>query len=178
MSDVTKKLITLVLILLIAVVAIIGCAYAVTKINASQSFSDPSSTVNTPDMSAAEVNKQVIDKMGYTGISELNSGDISSHIDIPEDSVTQASVYISDDSSSAMEIACFKLADPDNDKEIRAAILDHIAVKVKGFQDSPKESEYIKNYVTATTNGYVFLVISENADVAAKAFEDTVETVV
>lgn len=178
MSDVTKKLITLVLILLIAVVAIIGCVYAVTKINATHSFSDPSSTVNTPNISAAEVNKQVIDKMGYTGISELNSGDISSHIDIPEESVTQASIYISDVSSSAMEIACFKLADPNNDKEILSAISDHIAIRLKGFQDSPKESEYIKNYVTITTNGYVFLAITENADIAAKVFEDIVEAVV
>lgn len=177
MSDGTKKLITLALILLITVAAIIGCVYAVTKINASQSYSDPTSSSNTLDISAAEVNKQVIEKMGYTGISELNSGDISSHIDIPENSVTQASIYISDVSSSAMEIACFKLADPNNDEEILVAISDHIAVKLKGFQDSPKESEYIKNYVTVTTNGYVFLAITENADIAAKAFEDIVDTV-
>ncbi|MEE1125480.1 MAG: DUF4358 domain-containing protein [Acutalibacteraceae bacterium] len=172
MSDVTKKLITFILIMLIAIAAIIGCVYVVSTINAGKGNGNGGNTV---ELSAAEINKQVINKMDYTGISELASGDISSHFDIPENSVTQASIYISDSSTSATEIACFKLADPNNEKELTEAISNHIAIRQKGFKDSPKESEYIKNYVLVTSNGYTFLAISENADLAAKTFQDIVE---
>lgn len=175
MSDVTKKLVTFVLIMLIAIVAIIGCVYVVMKMNVSQGNPNVSSAVNTVELSAAEINRKVIEKMEYKGISELASGDISSHIDIPEDSVTQASIYISDSSASATEIACFKLVDPNGDNtDLMLAISDHISAKQKGFQDSPKESEYIKNYVLITSNGYVFLAISENSELAGKTFEDIV----
>lgn len=172
MSDVTKKLITFILIMLIAIATIIGCVYVVSTINAGKGNGNGGNTV---ELSAAEINKQVINKMDYTGISELASGDISSHFDIPENSVTQASIYISDSSTSATEIACFKLADPNNEKELTEAISNHIAIRQKGFKDSPKESEYIKNYVLVTSNGYTFLAISENADLAAKTFQDIVE---
>lgn len=175
MSDVTKRLITFILIMLIAIVAIIGCALVISRMNTGNDYGTGSDTSNVTELSAAEINKQVIKKMDYKGISELASGDISSHIDIPENSVTQASIYISDSSASATEIACFKLTDPDNEDELLSAISDHIAVKQKGFQDSPKESEYIKNYVLVTSNGYVFLAIAENADLAGKTFEDIVK---
>lgn len=176
MSDVTKRLITFILIILIAIAAIIGCVYVVMRMNSSKNYDSDSKVGNTLELSAAEINKQVIKKMDYKGISELASGDISSHIDIPEDSVTQASIYISDSSASAMEIACFKLTNSNDETELIAAISDHISVKQKGFQDSPKESEYIDNYVLVISNGYVFLAISENADLAGKAFEDIVES--
>lgn len=175
MSDVTKKFVTFILIMLIAIAAIIGCVYVVSTIDSGKGNGGGSNVGNTVELSAAEINKQVINKMDYKGISELASGDISSHFDIPENSVTQASIYISDSSASATEIACFKLADPNNETELSEAISNHIAIRQKGFKDSPKESEYIKNYVLVTSNGYTFLAISENADLAAKTFEDIVE---
>ena len=175
MSDVTKKFLTFILIMLVAIAAIIGCVYVVSTIDPDKGTGGSSNVGNTVELSAAEINRQVINKMDYKGISELASGDISSHFDIPENSVTQASIYISDSSSSATEIACFKLADPNNANELSEAISNHIAIRQKGFKDSPKESEYIKNYVLVTSNGYTFLAISENADLAAKTFEDIVE---
>ncbi|MEE1281059.1 MAG: DUF4358 domain-containing protein [Acutalibacteraceae bacterium] len=175
MSDVTKKFITFILIMLIAIAAIIGCVYVVIKTDSNNEHEGSSNVGNAIELSAAEINKQVIKKMDYKGISELASGDISSHLDIPEDSVTQASIYISDSSASAMEIACFKLTDPNEQSELINAISAHIALKQKGFQDSPKEREYIENYALVTYNGYVFLAISENSDHAAKAFEDILE---
>lgn len=175
MSDVTKRLITFILIMLIAIATVIGCVFVLSKMNSGKTQDGSSGVGNTTELSVAEINKQVIKKMDYKGISELASGDISSHIDIPEDSVTQASIYISDSSTSATEIACFKLTDPNNEEELLSAISDHIAVKQQGFQDSPKESEYIENYVLVTSNGYVFLAVSENADLAGKAFEDIVK---
>ena len=174
MSAVTKKFITLVSILLVAVAAIIGCMYVLMVVNNGKGHSD-SSSVNTTEVSAAQINKEVIEKMGYKDISELKGDDISGHFDIPKDCVTQSSIYISNSSSSATELACFKLEDPNNDTEIMAAISSRISTKLKGFQESPKESQYIKNYVTVTSNGYVFMVISENADVAGKTFLDTVD---
>lgn len=174
MSAVTKKFVTLISILLVAVATIISCVYVLTVVDNGNDKGDTSS-VNITEVSAAQINKEVIEKMGYKDISELKSGDISGHFDIPQDCVTQSSIYISNSSSSATELACFKLKDPDDDKEIMAAISNHISVKLKGFQESPIESQYIKDYVTVTSNGYVFMVISENANVAGKTFLDTVE---
>jgi len=172
MSDATKKVLTFIIIMLVAIFAIVGCVYVFAEINTHR---NDNSSLSTPELSAAQINREVIEKMGYKGISELDSGDISGHIDIPVDSVTQSSIYISDSSSSATEIACFKLKNPDDDSAILEAISVHISSKLKGFSDSPKESELIKNYVVDTSNGYVFMVISDSGDAAAKTFEDVVE---
>ena len=172
MSSDTKKLLTFIIIMLIAIATIVGCVYVLTELGQGKKSSDSSSV--TSEISAAQVNKEVIEEIGYEDISELDSGDISGHIDVPEDSVTQTSIYIADSSSSAVELACFKLKDPDDNKAILEAISKHIASKLKGYSQSPKESELIRNYVTDTFNGYVFMVISESPEAAAKAFRDAV----
>ena len=174
MSDVTKKFITFIIIMLVAIAAIVGCVYVFTEFS-HKNNSDKSMSTITSELSAAQINKEVIDKMGYQGISELDSGDISGHIDVPKDSVTQSSIYIADSSLSATELACFKLKDPDDNSAILGAVSSHISSKLKGFSQSPKESELIKNYVIETSNGYVFMVISDNADATAKTFRDIVE---
>lgn len=172
MSSATKKLLTFIIIMLIVIATIVGCVYVLTELGQGKKSSDSSSV--TSEISAAQVNKEVIEEIGYEDISELDSGDISGHIDVPEDSVTQTSIYIADSSSSAVELACFKLKDPDDNKAILEAISKHIASKLKGYSQSPKESELIRNYVTDTCNGYVFMVISESPEAAAKAFRDAV----
>ncbi len=172
MSSAAKKLLTFIIIMLIAIAAIVGCVYVLTELGQSKKSSVSSSI--TPEISAAQVNKEVIEEIGYEDISELDSGDISGHIDVPEDSVTQTSIYIADSSSSAVELACFKLKNPNDNKAILEAISKHIALKLKGYSQSPKESELIRNYVTDTCNGYVFMVISESPEAAAMAFRDAV----
>lgn len=159
--------------MLVAILAIIACVYVVT-VYGHNADSENNQKERT-GISASFINKTVIEKMGYKGISELSGSDISGHFDIPEDTITQASVYVADSSSSSTELACFKLKAPENSDEIISAISKHISIKEKGFQESPKELEYIQNYVTVNTNGYVFMVISENADVAGKTFIDVVE---
>lgn len=180
MSPVTKKYTTLIIILLIAVLAIIGCVYVVTVFgnngNKEDTKDNPQTNINT-ELSASFINKEVIERMGYDGlVSEVASNDISGHFDIPEDSITQASIYIANSSESAMELACFKLKDSENSKQLMEAISSHIATKEKGFQESPKEREYIKNYVTVNANGYLFMAISENPEVAGKVFLEVFES--
>lgn len=159
--------------MLVAILAIIACVYVVTVYG--HSADSESNKQEKTEISASFINKTVIEKMGYNGISELSGSDISGHFDIPDDTITQASVYVAESSSSSTELACFKLKEAEKSDEITTAISKHIAIKEKGFQESPKELEYIQNYVTVSTNGYVFMVISENADVAGKAFLDVVE---
>ncbi len=167
MTSATKKFVTFVAIALVAIVAIV-CSVYVISVNGK----DKGTTSSAMEISAAQINKSVIEKMGYKGISELGNGDISGHFDIPENSVTQASIYIAQSSASAMEIACFKLSGAEYEEKIRTAVSEHIAAKLKGFQESPKESEYIRNYELESANGYVFMVIGENSDIAAKIFLD------
>ena len=164
MTSATKKFVTFVAIALVAIAAIV-CSVYVISVNSRNN-----TTSSATELSAAQINKRVIDKMGYKGINELGNGDVSGHFDIPENSVTQASVYIAESSASAMELACFKLSDTEYEEQVKASVAKHIAAKLKGFQESPKESEYIQNYEMECAEGYVFMVIGENSDIAAKTF--------
>jgi len=168
-ASATKKFITFVAIALVAIIAIVSSVYVI-SVNGKGG-----ETSSKAEISVAQINKEIVDKMGYKGISELKSGDISAHFDIPENSVTQASIYIADSNISAMEIACFKLNGQQYEEAVRQSIAEHISAKLKGFQESPKESEYIRNYELDTADGYVFMAIGENADMAGKIFLDMFE---
>ncbi len=167
MTSATKKFVTFVVIALVAIAAILSSVY-VFWVNGREEDGGSSAT----EISAAQINKTVIEKMGYKGIRELGNGEISGHFDVPEDGITQASVYIAESNASAMEIACFKLSSEDYEEKIKASVSEHITAKLKGFQESPKESEYIQNYELEFSQGYVFMVIGENADIATKVFLD------
>lgn len=173
MTSSTRKFITFVVIALVAIAAIVGSVYVIMQVRDRNGNGGTSSEL--VEISASQLNKELIEKMGYSGITEINSGEISGHFDIPEESVTQVSIYISDSSSSATEIACFKLKDKSHKEKIDEAINRHIAVKLKGFAESPKEIEKIKNYTAVSSDDYVFMAISENSDVAGDTFLDIIE---
>lgn len=173
MSSGTKKLITFILIALVVIFAIIACVYVVT-IDKRSGNTGNSSKVISSKLSASQINKEVIEIMGYQGISELKSADISGHINVPQDSVTQSSIYLSNSNTSATEIACFKIKDTNKEQALRDVITSHISTKLKGFKDNPKEYENIENYVLISSNGFLFMAIAENADTAEKVFLDVV----
>ncbi len=173
MTSGTRKFITFVVIALVAIAAIVGSVYVIMQVGSKNGNGGSSSELL--EISVSQLNKELIEKMGYSGITEVDSGEISGHFDIPEESVTQVSIYISDSSSSATEIACFKLRDKSQKEKLVEAINKHIAVKLKGFAESPKEIEKIKNYTTVSSGDYVFMAISENSDVAGDTFSDIIE---
>ncbi len=173
MSSGTKKLITFILIALVVIFAIIGCVYVIT-ISKKNSNISSSNNIYTSDLSASQINKEVIEIMGYQGISELDSADISGHINVPQDSVTQTSIYLANSNTSATELACFKLKDASKEQVLRDALTNHISTKLKGFKESPHEYENIENYVMISFNGFLFMAIAENADNAEKVFLDVV----
>ena len=174
MTSSTRKFITFVVIALVAIAAIVGSVYVIMQVSDRNGNREVSSGL--VEISASQLNKEIIEKMGYSGITEVDSGEISGHFDIPEESVTQVSIYISDSSSSATELACFKLKDKSQKDKINEAINTHISVKLKGFAESPKEIEKIKNYTTVSSGEYVFMAISENSDVAGDTFSDIIES--
>ena len=67
MSSAAKKLLTFIIIMLIAIAAIVGCVYVLTELGQSKK-SGVSSSI-TPEISAAQVNKEVIEEIGYEDIS-------------------------------------------------------------------------------------------------------------
>ena len=164
MTSGTRKFITFVVIALVAIAAIVGSVYVIMQVGSKNGNGGSSSELL--EISVSQLNKELIEKMGYSGITEVDSGEISGHFDIPEESVTQV---------SATEIACFKLRDKSQKEKLVEAINKHIAVKLKGFAESPKEIEKIKNYTTVSSGDYVFMAISENSDVAGDTFSDIIE---
>ncbi|MEF2919943.1 MAG: DUF4358 domain-containing protein [Acutalibacteraceae bacterium] len=173
MSSGTKKLITFILIALVVIFTIIGCVYIINISNKNNKI-NPSSNPNISKLSASQINKEIIESMGYQGISELKSSDISGHINVPQDSVTQTSIYLSNSNVLATELACFKLKDANQEQALRDAITSHISTKLKGFKDNPKECEKIENYVLTSSNGFLFMGIADNADTAEQLFLDVV----
>lgn len=127
------------------------------------------------ELSCSEITQSVINKMGYTGLAALENGNISGHFDIPADSITQSAIYISSSSEQALEVDCFKLTETSYENSIKTAVSDHMTSKANGFKDNADQLQLIKNYTCESYNGYVFVVVAENAPVAAGHFRNIID---
>lgn len=136
---------------------------------------NPSSLAeSTSNLTASEITKRVISSMEYEDLKEVDNGNVSSHFNLPEGSVTQASVYISTSADSALEIDCFKLSDESQYENVSFAVAEHMLQREKGFTESVGELELIKNYVMEHYGGYVFVAVAPNAEAAAEVFRSSI----
>ena len=170
----TKTTITIVALAMVVIAAIISSVFVLValKKEATNTTNNKNSQVN---VTASEITKEVVTKMKYKNISELDSGNISGHFVVPEGSVTQSSVYISTAHDSALEISCFKLSDESYKAAFDEAVEKHMITKANGFRDIPDEEAVINNYVSSYYKGFVFVAVADNADVAAKYFVEIVD---
>lgn len=162
---------------MVALVAVVIAAVSLSLFVMQRMADDNQHSTETSQqaLTASEITKRVISKMDYKDLKELDSGNISAHFVVPGECVTQTSVYISDSTDSAFEIACFKLKNEKSFEELNKAIADHISTKAKGFKDAPNELSLIENYVISNHDGFVFVAVSETASVAASVFADIVD---
>lgn len=170
-SDKTRVVLTVVALAVIGIAAVVLSTLAINKMPEAQSQDNTSSQTLT----ASEITKKVIAKMEYKDLKELDSGNISAHFNLPEGSVTQASVYISISSNSALEVDCFKLSSEDKFESLNYAVAEHIAQKSKGFTENSTDLNLLKNYVIEQYKEYVFVSVSPDADTAVKIFKDIID---
>lgn len=170
----TKTTITIVALAIVVITSVISSVFVLDSLKKDdiKTTHNNNSQVN---VTASEITKEVVEKMKYKNVSELDSGNISGHFVVPEGSVTQSSVYISTVPDSALEIACFKLSDESYKEEFNKAVAKHMLTKAGGFKDILDEQAKINNYVNTYYKGFVFVAVADNADIASKYFVEIVD---
>lgn len=121
----------------------------------------------TPDF----ITSTIISDLKYTDITKIQEDQLIKHYNIPSGLIKDFSLYMSKSANQSFEIACFELADQNGFGELKQIIAEHVTAKAEGFKEqSPAEYEKIQKYTLKQKNEFVFLIISADADAAAKIF--------
>lgn len=181
MASTKKRMIwTALALTLIIVVAVVLCFFAAQWMDSSDSAAKNSSTLRNTAAAAFtpatdEIVDEVIAQMNYKDLSKTAKDQISKHYVIPDGLVMDASVYLAQSPDSAVEISCFKIADPNYQPQLDKVVADHITTKLAGFKDSPKEYNLLQKYTLAHNGQYTLVVVEENGAAAANVFKAYLE---
>ncbi|MBQ9461826.1 MAG: DUF4358 domain-containing protein [Clostridia bacterium] len=155
------------IILTFVVLAVIFAVTAVTVLIllGTQRKSDHDNDIR---LTADEVASRVIKKMNYNNLTQISKQNINRYYEIPEGTVTDYAMYISGRSGSEVEIACFRLKNEDSRSALTAAINSYLNEK------SPADVSGSSTQAASTVAvhyPYVLVVVAQDCDTAAKAFE-------
>ena len=104
---------------------------------------------------------------------ELEADSISSYYSYDAETVEEAAVYISADSSLADEIAVFKIAPGGVDAQVIAAVNSRIQSKERSFRNiSPTEYDKLSNAVSVNISGYVMLAVTAHPDTVQSVIKE------
>ena len=104
---------------------------------------------------------------------ELEADSISSYYSYDAETVEEAAVYISADSSLADEIAVFKIAPGGDDAQVIAAVNSRIQSKERSFRNiSPTEYDKLSNAVSVNISGYVMLAVTAHPDTVQSVIKE------
>ncbi|MGN0517420.1 MAG: DUF4358 domain-containing protein [Acutalibacteraceae bacterium] len=138
--------------------------------------SDKDSKSNLQNKSTGQIVDSIINKMNYKDIMKLDDEQLTKHYDIDKEILEEFTLYMSSNIESAFEIACFKLRRADDVAVLTAAVSSHMTNKASGFKDlNPAQYNLIMSYQTAVIDNYVFVIASNDAEVAKQAFLDLAE---
>ena len=118
-------------------------------------------------LSAEQVVSGVIKKMNYQNLSPVSDENISKFYDIPDGTVTDYSVYISNNSGNETELACFKLKNTESEQKVLNCVYDYTKSKSSIEQRPATSTKSMLSYHYP----YVFAVISSDCENAVKTFE-------
>ena len=162
----TKKKRIILTIILVSIIAIISAVLiAVIMIN------HESDSSGSAELSANEVLNKVIDKMNYQNLSPISSQNISNYYELPPDTISDCSMYISSKSESGIELTCFILADDSCEEKVRSTINHYLSTKdatYKELTDKPLK------YKTTVELPYIFVAISDDCDNASVSFRNVI----
>ena len=114
---------------------------------------------------------QVIKKMNYQNLSKISDENISKYYNIPDGTVTDSAMYISNRTDSGMELACFRLSSEDNTPVLSDAISEHISSK---NSENKEGSGQLAKFKTDTVYPYVFVAVATDSEAAANAFKEII----
>jgi len=122
-------------------------------------------------LAANTIVSQVIKKMNYQNLTRISDENISKYYNIPDGTVTDSAVYISNRADSGMELACFRLNSRDDTPALSDAISEHISSKKNENKES---SGQLANFRTDTVYPYVFIAVASDSEAAANAFREII----
>ena len=116
-------------------------------------------------LTADDVVTGITKKMNYTNLSAISN--IERYYEIPKDTISDSAMYISGKSGTETEIACFVLKDADSQSVLDNAISEYLNEK----NSSSQTSVQLIHSNVATHYPYVLVVVAQDSEAAAKAFE-------
>ena len=122
-------------------------------------------------LTANTIVSRVIKKMDYQNLTKISDENISKYYIIPEGTVTDSAMYISNRTDSGIEFACFRLADENSSLKLSDAISEHISSKNTENKEGSGQLAKVK---TDTVYPYVFVAVASDSEAAANAFKEVV----
>ena len=162
---ITKKKVVISLSLILFIVSV---AVIVIVVLIGMGFGKLPKESNTDtNLSTDVVVDSIINDLNYSGISRVNSDNISKYYDLDDDLTSEATVYMSDSADSCFEISCFKLKDNKKYSELEASIKKHLNSQTPNLKKPGNSKiEYC--------DPYVLVVVSDNSESAVASFKSLV----
>lgn len=162
----TKKRNLIITFIIVFIIAAVASLLVIITLSVHKNQKKPDENISVKDITFT-----VIQKMNYQNLSEISSENISKYYDIPEGVVSESDMYVPSRSDSFTEIACFKLTDVSRQDELLKATSEYTASKINTYKNiSEKENQNIVNSKTQVNYPYVFVVISNDCDMAISTF--------
>ncbi len=162
-SNIKKRniVLTIVLLTVIAVATLVTVLFILSVQNREKSSRDY--------LTANTVITQVIKKMNYQNLSRISDENISKYYNIPQDTVTDSAVYVSNRADSGMELACFRLKSEEAGTVLSDAISEYLSSK---NTENKEGSGQLSKAKTDTVYPYVFVAVASDSEAAVGAFEE------
>lgn len=164
MSNKTAKNKVLLTIMVIGIILVTALIAILITLGIQRKNARSEINLTADDLTADQVVSGVIKKMNYSNLTLIEN--LKSYYDkFPMDAISDHALYVSGKSGPEVELTCFVLRNGSSYADIEASITEHINEKtsqtsVQGC--TPKVKEQFP---------YVFVVISQDSESAASAFE-------
>ena len=122
--------------------------------------------------SADEVLSDVITKMNYQNLSPISTENIRKYYELPDNTVSDSSMYISSSSDISTELACFKLRSDVDENVLDDIINEYLESKTGAYKELTEKNIQPK---TSVDYPYVFVVISSDSETAVSVFESIID---
>lgn len=157
------------ILLTVATISVIALITAVV-VGVMLSYQNNSKNSNSY-LAANTIISRVIKKMNYQNLTKISDENISKYYNIPDGTVTDSAMYLSNRTDSGMELACFRLADESRSSTLSDAISEHISSKNTENKEGSGQLAKVK---IDTVYPYVFVAVASDSETAANTFKEIV----
>lgn len=122
-------------------------------------------------LTANTIISRIIKKMNYQNLTKISDENISKYYNIPDGTVTDSAMYISNRTDSGMELACFRIYDESCLQTLSDAISEHLSSKNTYNKEVSGQLSKVK---TDTVYPYVFIAVASDSEAASNVFREIV----